>query len=451
MKASGILPLILAICPVSGCASPCFTEAERAAVVAYWSRPERLKVSAPPEAAKTGPFVVRQTPEGSAWLLAYQRAVAGAAKMPLAQDTPGAPPEWARWLEMKTAYDQAKAREAADSANRLLGFKPPRREEPETPPPGPIPGSLLEACGNPPRFAAAVAPLQATVTFEDGEAYTYTSHVSVRPGFRYFRFPQGTVAYGPAIRNLPEAERDAVFAAAGMSESEQRVVKAISKLEGGFESVNTYDTGYVSVGFIQFTTGETGQGSLCSVLATEKTNDPARFQADFRAYGVDVTDDGTLAAVDPDTGAELTGADAVRKVVEDRRLTAVFQRAGRHSIAFRVAQVLTAKSVYWPADIEVSIPLPDGPLSARAGDFIKSEAGLATLFDRKVNRGNIRPFEDEVAKVMKARGLRTAEETLPWERDIVAAMTYRVDFLSDPSLGQPPAPPVSVPTNAAKD
>lgn len=447
MKAFGLLAVIASLCPFSGCASPCFTDAERAAAVAYWSSPCRLSVSTPPEAMTNGPFVVRQTPEGSAWLLSYQRAVAGTAKLPPNRDTTGAPEEWAGWVQMRIAYDQAKAREAADNANRALGFKPSAAAAPVAPP-GPIPPTLLEACGNPGRFAAAVAPMQATVTFEDGEAYTYTSHVSVRPGFAYYRFPQGTVAYGPAIRNLPAAERDAVFAAAGMSESEQRVVKAVSKLEGGFESVNTYDTGYVSVGFIQFTTGETGQGSLSSVLATEKANDPARFQADFRAYGIDVTDDRTLVVVDPDTGAELTGAEAVRKVVEDRRLTAVFQRAGRHSTAFRVAQVLTARAVYWPADIEVTIPLPEGPFTARVGDFIKSEAGLATLFDRKVNRGNIRPFEDEVAKVMALHGLRTAAETAPYERDIVAALKYRVDFLSDASLGQPPPPPSPTPPNA---
>jgi hypothetical protein len=94
-----------------------------------------------------------------------------------------------------------------------------------------------------------VAPSRYTVTFADGEAYQYEDHVPVRPRFAYYRFDQGVVAYGPPIRDLPEADVSSIFRNAGMTDSEQRIARAVSVLEGGFESVNTYDTGCVSVGF----------------------------------------------------------------------------------------------------------------------------------------------------------------------------------------------------------
>jgi hypothetical protein len=76
------------------------------------------------------------------------------------------------------------------------------------------------------------------------------------------------------------------------------------------------------------------------------------------------------------------------RVIEDKRLTAVFQRAGRKSEAFRVAQIKTARASYWPAGDPVQITLPNGKtISGVVSDFIKSEAGLATLLDRKVNTG----------------------------------------------------------------
>src|SRR5262249_49827049 len=268
------------------------------------------------------------------------------------------------------------------------------------PDPGPIPPGLLETVGNPPPFANAVVPLQHTVTFEDGDTYAYTDNVQLRPRYAYYRFPQGTVAYGTALRDMPEAELNALFAAAGMSPSEQRIARAVSRLEGGFETINTYDTGFVSVGFIQFVTLESGRESLSEVLAQEKVNQPADYLRDFRRFGIDIDAAGQLAVVDPSTGAELIGPPAVLKVIEDKRLAAVFQRAGRRSPAFRVAQIRVARAHYWPAADPVAVKVGGQEVNGTVADVIRSEAGMATLFDRKVNRGTIVPFADVLARVM---------------------------------------------------
>lgn len=150
---------------------------------------------------------------------------------------------------------------------------------------------------------------------------------------------------------------------------------------GGFESVNTYDTGFDSIGFIQFITGEDGHGSLLEVLAREKAEQQKAYDADFRRFGVDVDAAGTLVAIDPASGAELSGAAAVLRVIEDKRLTAVFQRAGRRSQAFRVAQIEVAKSHYWPADDPLVVTVNGQTVTGRVSDVIRSEAGMATLFD----------------------------------------------------------------------
>jgi hypothetical protein len=430
-----------------------FTPDERACIVAEWSAPGRYQIDAPPETALTGPWVVRLTPEASQWFWTYGRAV-GAGKAAPTQTTPSELSEetaaWEAWVQARLAYDRWLARRAAEAANsamRILGLGDAPAADLPPPLPGPIPEGLLAAVGNPPPLAAAVAPLRHTVRFEGGEEIVYVDQVAAAPRYAYFRFPQGVINVGTPLRRLPTAELDALFAGAGMTASEQRIAKAVSRLEGGFESVNTYDTGFVSVGFIQFASMEQGTGSLAAVLLREKTENPAAFQEDFRCHGIDVGDAGGLVVVDLATGAELSGAAAVRKIIDDKRLIAVFQRAGMHSKAFRTAQIQVAKARYWPADDPVRVTIGEQTLTGKVSDVVKSEAGLATLFDRKVNRGNIAPFAEVLTSVMTARCLAAIPDAAPHEREIIAALKYRADFLADPTLSQPPPIPDSRPNS----
>ena len=77
--------------------------------------------------------------------------------------------------------------------------------------------------------------------------------------------------------------------------------------------------------------GADGTGSLAEVLREMKTSNPADFATYFHSMGIDV-DSVALTVVDPATGTILRGGDAVTKVMDDKRLTAVFQRAG-HRLA----------------------------------------------------------------------------------------------------------------------
>jgi predicted NAD/FAD-binding protein len=105
--------------------------------------------------------------------------------------------------------------------------------------------------------------------------------------------------------------------------------------------------------------------------------------------------------------------------------------------------VQVARDRYWPADDPITVTVNGTTLTGKVADVVRSEAGLATLFDRKVNRGNIRPFEDVVGKLMAERVLTALADAAPYEREIVAAMKYRRDFLADTTLAQPAPPPIA--------
>ncbi|MFY7952972.1 MAG: hypothetical protein ACOVT5_10720, partial [Armatimonadaceae bacterium] len=228
------------------------------------------------------------------------------------------------------------------------------------------------------------------------------------------------------------------FEKGGFTASQRRVFAAVSRSEGGFDTVQTYDTGCVSVGFIQFITHKDGKHSLSAVLQRQKSDFPDAFEADFRRYGVDVLPDSTLVVVDPSTGAELAGADAVSKIVEDKRLVAVFQRAGRHSEAFQITQIRTAFDRYWPGQTRFDVAGKDGiRISGTVADIVRSEAGMATLVDRKVNTGNLGTFADVVARVAREQGCRDLNDLRSYERLIVTGLRHRVNYLDDSKLSQP--------------
>jgi hypothetical protein len=232
-------------------------------------------------------------------------------------------------------------------------------------------------------------------------------------------------------------ELSRTFAASGLTPLEARVMRAVSVLEGGFDSINTYDTGFLSVGFIQFATLEGGSGSVGDLLLYEKKHNPHEYSRDFLRFGVDVTDAGVLVVIDPSSGVELRGKEAVLKIIDDKRLTAVFQLAGLRSTAFRAAQINVAKNRYYPADLPLQVTVGGRTLTGRVRDVIRSEAGLATLFDRKVNLGNIRQLNQVLQQVMARRSLTKLEEVAPFEREIITALKWRRDFLQDATLQQP--------------
>lgn len=421
-----------------------FTDVERTRLVQWWDDPERFRSEPRASDGKTGPWAARATADGSIWHFKYGSAVSGARKVPpgktvVAEDN-GATEGWERWLTARLARDWHRAEQEAALANASLPGAPPSLPASPLPPsPGPIPATLLKACGNPPPFAQAVVPLRHRVRLDNpDDEYIFNDNVKVGERFAYYRFSQGVVSYGTKLENMPEDILAQRFEKGGFTPSQRRIFAAVSRSEGGFDTVQTYDTGCVSVGFIQFITHKDGKHSLSAVLQRQKTDFPDAFEADFRRYGVDVHPDNSIVVVDPSTGAELSGPDAVLKIVEDKRLVAVFQRAGRHSEAFQITQIRTAFERYWPGQTRFDVVGKDGVrISGTIADIIRSEAGMATLVDRKVNTGNLGSFADVVARVAREKDCRSLEDLRSHERRIVSALEYRVNYLANPKLSQP--------------
>lgn len=146
------------------------------------------------------------------------------------------------------------------------------------------------------------------------------------------------------------------------------LIKA-SALEGGFEAVNTWDTGSVSVGFIQFTTGEAAEGhSLVAVMERMKRNEKAytrrqpthidEYKQYFTNRGIDVRD-GHLFVCDPFTKREVCGQEAVNLIIKDKRLIALFQDTGSKSQAFQIAQIQEAYNTYYLGNRKFNIPVAE--------------------------------------------------------------------------------------------
>lgn len=403
-------------------APPIWTDAERAACLSFWNQPGRTQIT----------FVKARavlTPAASRWFHAYDRALRHAPPDDVAA--------WKAWVDAKFARDRWEANAIARADN----------SGPAPDPPGVIPQSLLAMAGDPPPLSAAETPKKFTIDLagDGGTPLVYEAPISINSRYGSYRFDQGIISGGEPLRRMPAADLNSLMLSAGLTQFQANVIGAVSRLEGGFDAVNTYDTGYVSVGFIQFTTGALGTGSLGDVLATEKAANPTAFVRDFHERGIDVTPAHIYAVVDPATGAELSGADAVQDTIRDPRLMAAFQAAGRRSQAFRIAQIQTAKTGYYPADDPITVLLPNGTsLSGHVRDVLKSEAGMATAFDRKVNTGGCAAeVSAAVTQIITANNLTTLAEVAPYERNLVEALRYRADFLSDKSLTQPPAPPTA--------
>jgi len=404
-----------------------FGVSEAAAVRVWWSDPGRCQID---DQKPGAPYVAAATAEGSEWLLAYYKAVypgqpvmPDRAPQPVTRDQIDAE----AWLERRIATDWSVAELAAKALNERRQPLPDDRED--TPP------RLRSTLGPAPRFAAPFHARRYTVSLPDCTVFT-TDVPKLRRNFPYLRtvggveisgFATGESAWAPTLRQ------------SGANDQRGRVLQAVSRLEGGFDTVNTYDTGRVSVGIVQFAGMAEGRGSLGSVLLAWRSSDKSGFVAHLRRFGVDVTPEGELAVLDPQTGWELHGPAASWKVRTDPRLAAVLARAGRLSTGFQAAQVRTALALFWPGDKRVSWTAGGKTVTARLGDVFRSDAGMATLFDRAVNTGDIGSVMATVQSEATRLGARSATDLALREGELIQLLRYRQDFTLVAGLSKPSA------------
>ncbi|MCW5938475.1 MAG: hypothetical protein KF884_07010 [Fimbriimonadaceae bacterium] len=450
LKSVAWIGLVFAVAGIQG--QELFQRAERQQIVEYWSADGRYTIgrSGDLECA----WQPRQTPDGSVWIREVYKIIQPG-KVDPKKDLTGTTPEqraWTSWIERRYAADELWANAeclrlnqgGSDPASGAPAVKPSSRkgegvtEVSPIPPPDPLPcpPGLLALVGAPPRLVAPAQPMRHMVVFDEGLTLTYEDHVKVRRKYAYYRFAEGVMSAGTPVSALEPNQLNRLATLAGINLRDLKIMSAVSLLEGGFDSVNTYDTGFVSVGLIQFASLVDGRGSLGRLLRSYKQSQPRAFEDDFRRFGLEVTDDGFLVAIDLESGQELTGYEAALAIIRDKRLIAVFQRAGRRE-PFQTAQLRSAYEQFFPANEILNVSLGGVRQQVRAGDVFRSEAGLATLMDRKVNIGNIRDVAGVVESLAAKYGIRDRARLADIEHLAVRQLRYRQDFTASRNLTQP--------------
>jgi hypothetical protein len=422
--------IVLFLANISVGQTSLWTDSEKSQIQQFWTEPGRYVIT------PSDKYVVRLTTVGSKWFWDYNH-LRGRGKTPPTQ-IPGATNDeeasWEKWLNARVARDRYLAATAAEALNAKSQHRDPNYPT-EVAEPSLVDPNLVEKFGMPPIFAANVLPNKVLVRFDD-ITLNYTDNVDMRPRYAYYRFDNGVNSEGQSIKTIPAGELDGILKDCGYDDSDSKVFKSVSILEGGFDSINTYDTGYVSVGFIQFASLKEGAGSLGRAMINYKNEDPKGFDADFHRFGIDVMPDERLVALDLDTRDEKLGPDANDQIISDKRLIATFQRAGKYR-PFRASQLKSAKQVYWPMNDKVTVTLGSTKVVRPLSDFVHTEAGKAVFLDRKVNTGNIGGTSAALQAIADAAKVEKVEDLAKYEALLIKCMYYRFDPMKTQDLAKP--------------
>lgn len=182
--------------------------------------------------------------------------------------------------------------------------------------------------------------------------------------------------------NDGEATVRARLAASGLSADKQDILRIVSGHEGTFSTINTWDRAKVTAGFLQWTLGEDGDGSLVGLMNEVKRRDPAAFRERFQRYGLDVSGR-TVELTRPD-GTVLSGADAAAAIQRDPRLAAVLSRAGTDP---RIQDIQVAHGAATKIDAVRAARVDAGAQTVSIGQVLSSEYGVGLMTDRAVHSG----------------------------------------------------------------
>lgn len=217
-----------------------------------------------------------------------------------------------------------------------------------------------------------------------------------------------------------------------LSPSVLRVFAAISRNEGPFDAVNSYDGGYYTWGAYQLIGAYRAydyrpqSDELAQGLALQRALDPVSFSERFQRYGYDVAfeldADGVLeqasvkmTLVRP-SGEVLRGKDVWITTGTEERLNQIFINAGRDPRIQRT-HVLSAYAIHFDA---LDLPIASGAPTPRA--LFRSERLVAGFLDMELNRGRNgarTTFWAAVQAVAARRGLQANAPDTWGERDAV--------------------------------
>ena len=251
----------------------------------------------------------------------------------------------------------------------------------------------------------------------------------------------------------PSALPVRVFTDLGLAAGQAAALKLVSTFEGNFDAINTYDRAIVSAGFIQFAGGR----GLPPYAALLKARQPARFRALLRKFGIDVEFTVSRGAI---AGARLVVLDAAGTRVlrataaetairDDKRLTTALILSGRDRDV-QIVQIEAAIRDYVLPALNARVAPSARGGSIRLGDVLRSQKGMAALFDRAIQEGvgaARRRFERIIQRMVRAAEPRplptppprppTTEQLQRREGDILAEIERDLQAAAD--VGANPA------------
>lgn len=270
-----------------------------------------------------------------------------------------------------------------------------------------------------------------------GASYSFVDNVDVPLAYESFRSPRGVRHFGTPLSSMPREDFVKLVSSVTDDPSFLRVLLAVSSLEGGFDSVNSFDTGFLSVGILQFAALKTGAGSLGRLMLRFKASDPEDFHFCLGQYGLNVNDRGQIMAWDPERGSTLVGPEASLLFHREPVYAALFQSASRTSYAFRRSQLEQALHEYYPKGRYLRLKLGGVTVRPRVEEVLYSEAALACCMDHLVKTGSMSAIEGSIQSLISEGKIVALGDLAKHEREIITRSQLRRNFLQDRTLTQP--------------
>ena len=214
------------------------------------------------------------------------------------------------------------------------------------------------------------------------------------------------------------------------------VLKYISKNEGCFDAVNSYDKSIFSFGFIQFT-GAMASGSVLSkVLFRFKTRDQYAFTDTFGKYGIDVQNGNPspILLFKAENGSLFQGDDAWRQIATDLRLTTMFIASGFRKSMVRAQIEIALENYIYPA-VGEKANISFGGSLVSLNNVLRTQMGFALRIDLAVNRGltgSLQALQPVIQQVANESGINSIGELANIDERRVVQVLAQNDGMGTP-------------------
>jgi len=174
-----------------------------------------------------------------------------------------------------------------------------------------------------------------------------------------------------------------VLSDAGLHPEHARALSRVSRMEGYFDSINAFDRGIFSFGFVQFAGSAEHGGALNRLMGRVKSRQPLLFEKIFQSAGLDY--EGGVALVADEEGTWLAVDACWQYIRATPPLYGPFIQAGREPL-LALEQIGLAAALFVQPTLEAPLEIPGMP-TARFQDLLVTEGSLALAIALSISQG----------------------------------------------------------------